>query len=580
MYDLTEQLQPPLAGPRWGVAESAGAIEAQFDGTALSLALALVVAVKRTGESGALTLLNAEGHIALQAIRPGEGWQQLMAPPPTDGATDLLVMSWSNLPRVEGGTLEAFNAVLRPPPQLDAAELQTAITLLQSREPETVTGSLLRLPAPTQGPGTAVPSAHERPTTMAQPEGQSAADLTTHSMAHRVSPAPVPPDIHYPPRKTQSAFAFASCQYPAGLLDRPIAGASFDRLDHALAHPGSNFPMAALLLLGDQIYADASYGILDPKRVEDRFHQAYVGYLSGLAKRSNIRFLSNNGRLHDTPDDHEFIDNWEPGPDVNLNNRSKLEDGLAAFDTHRPGQLPRSQPGGGYWGPVDVGGEHEVFMLDARTTRDPRPWGPAGLDQTQAHILDADQRTALETWLTARQAAEQTNGGPVEPKFVSSSVWLLPRLVGRNDGKNDGASALSDSWDGYPASLYWLLCFIARENIRGVVMLCGDAHLAGHTTVRLQAVHQPENALHILHAPALYAPFPFANGHPHEYRCIDSLTCETEQGKYTGEVSSSLWPLGDGFVRVSVTLTSGAWQVTAHFDTGPATERTEGWQVD
>jgi len=81
--------------------------------------------------------------------------------------------------------------------------------------------------------------------------------------------------------------------------------------------------------------------------------------------------------------------------------------------------------------------------------------------------------------------------------------------------------------------------------------------------------------------PAMYAPFPFADGKPHEYRCRETFGWVLNATEHcAAAVDSALWPLGDGFVRVSAALQAGAWQVEARFETGPATERTVTWQVD
>ena len=94
---------------------------------------------------------------------------------------------------------------------------------------------------------------------------------------------------------------------------------------------------------------------------------------------------------------------------------------------------------------------------------------------------------------------------------------LLPR---RAEVARDAAAAgRSDAWDGYPASLDRLLDFIARKQIRHTVFVSGDEHHALVCEVTLTPAHrrgrplQPVRLLSV-HSSALYAPFPFANGHP------------------------------------------------------------------
>jgi phosphodiesterase/alkaline phosphatase D-like protein len=362
-----------------------------------------------------------------------------------------------------------------------------------------------------------------------------------------------------------TAFAFASCQYPAGLLDKELAGQSIDRLDQRIGSSPEDPDVAALLLLGDQIYADASYGLLDPKEPQTRYRAAHDAWWRAIASRKHLSALDQRNRLFFVPDDHEIADNWEPSEDPGQQRIKVIA--LEQFARRRGSRQPGSL-GLGFWGTVPIGGGHEAFMLDTRTLRDPRPWGP-GSPPASPHIIDARQRSELERWLLALHQID-TQSNTVVPKLLSSPAWLLPRHTGRPNAQGgiDHTPARSDSWDGYPASLRWLLTLIARNGIQGVAVLCGDGHLAGHTVARLTCDHR-EVALHVLHAPALYAPFPFANARPHEYTKEDLILAE---GGVVCAVESDLWPIGNGFVRVDVALKDGAWRVTATFDTDGASQ--------
>jgi phosphodiesterase/alkaline phosphatase D-like protein len=392
--------------------------------------------------------------------------------------------------------------------------------------------------------------------------------------ALQLEPRTTAPPAAQGARLQATAFAFASCQYPAGLLDKGLAGQSIDRLDQRVGSKCEDPNVAALLLLGDQIYADASYGLLDPKEPQTRYRAAHDAWWRAIASRTHLSALDQRNRLFFMPDDHEIADNWEPSekPDQQRIKGIALEEFARSRGSRQPGSL-----GLGFWGPVPVGGGHEVFMLDTRTQRKPRPWGP-GSPPARPHIIDRKQRSGLEHWLTTLHAID-VKQNTVAPKFISSAVWLLPRHTGRLNaqGDTDVCPALSDSWDGYPESLHWLLTLIASKGIRGVVVLCGDGHLAGHTVARLTCDHR-EVALHVLHAPALYAPFPFANARPHEYAGQEPLSWMWASDRVVCTVQSDLWPIGNGFVLVDVAQDKGAWRVTATFDTDAAsTAHTVSW---
>jgi phosphodiesterase/alkaline phosphatase D-like protein len=360
-------------------------------------------------------------------------------------------------------------------------------------------------------------------------------------------------------------FAFASCQYPAGVLDLGPARASMQRLNNCSIQGR----LDALLFLGDQIYADATFGILDPTSLGDGYRANYEAMQESFGKLRSLAALRDANRVYNSPDDHEIKDNWEPGQ--NRANQELRGVALSAFERDRLSALPPGSPAGGYWGAMPVGGGHEVFMLDTRTLRDPRPWGP-GSNPARAHIIDGKQRSGLEHWLTTLHEIDVKHN-TVTPKFISSAVWLLPRHTGRLNaqGDTDDCPALSDSWDGYPESLRWLLTLIARKGILGVVVLCGDGHLAGHTEARLTCDHR-EVALHVLHAPALYAPFPFANARPHEFAIGEQFSWMWASERVVCTLDSDLWPIGNGFVLVDVALDDGACRVTATFDTDAASQ--------
>ena len=101
-------------------------------------------------------------------------------------------------------------------------------------------------------------------------------------------------------------FAVASCQYPGGLLDKKPAYRSYGRIGDRIVEDPS---LRTLLLVGDQVYVDASAGLFDPTVLADRFHRPYK-VLYGERRVSLI------GRRLDgvycMMDDHELEDNWEP----------------------------------------------------------------------------------------------------------------------------------------------------------------------------------------------------------------------------------------------------------------------------
>jgi hypothetical protein len=281
------------------------------------------------------------------------------------------------------------------------------------------------------------------------------------------------------------SFAFASCQYPAGMLDRTMAHASWRAFAaHVAANPQHG--PERILLLGDQVYVDATYGLLDPLRPDDSFRLAYEDF----ADRETGPFAELPQDLIDRmrlmPDDHEIIDNWEPG--VARDPRFALA--MDAFwQYQRQGDRRRIAVQ-----LRDRGAGWRLYMADSRTQRDPRT--TATVDD--ATILGERQTRQLERWLRCMP--------PGQLKIVTTAAMLLPRTR-----ENMDEPLYLDNWQGYPASLHRLLAFLCQHETRNVVFLSGDAHLACSAKVTVTSDQGRSVRFQSHHAPALYAPYPFAN---------------------------------------------------------------------
>lgn len=287
----------------------------------------------------------------------------------------------------------------------------------------------------------------------------------------------------------QLTFAFGSCQYPAGMLDRLVAQSSYRALARHLKQPGVRKP-ERLLLLGDQVYTDATYGLLDPARLDDRYRMPYEDVRdrdSGPFAVLPQQFLS---RIRMTPDDHEFVDNWEPWSPGARGEKYRM--GLAAFWEHQ-----RRRPGAS-GNPVWLEEQHagwRLFMTDTRTERCYR-----GADTIHyAEIMSWKQQSRLEDFLT-RPSRDDL-------KIVTSAPMLLPRTREYMD-----EPLYLDNWQGYPASFHHLLGFLCERQVENVVFLSGDAHIACTADVTVRDIDSGKAATFLSHhAPAMYAPYPFAN---------------------------------------------------------------------
>jgi cholesterol oxidase len=147
------------------------------------------------------------------------------------------------------------------------------------------------------------------------------------------------------------------------------------------------------------------------------------------------------------------------------------------------------------------------------------------------------------------------------PKFIVSPSILLPRRLTSRDADvcgdtsiNPAATLLSDAWDGYPATLHTLLAEIARLQPRKLVFLSGDEHRGCVADVEIHSNGMTRAKFISIHSPALYAPFPFANGSEYSLARNETFpfSCPETEQKYACAVNVTFPPPGDGFVHLKV----------------------------
>jgi cholesterol oxidase len=330
-------------------------------------------------------------------------------------------------------------------------------------------------------------------------------------------------------------LALGSCQYPTGLLDTKIAEQSLKRLDGTLKD------IDLVLFVGDQIYADATAGLADPVRRDERFDQPHERAL----RVPPIREVVRKRLVRTLPDDHELSDNWEPMNDAVTKRRPREakaneQSGTQGFKAWRKHQSTHGDSRPGANQVFDFAG-HPFFLLDTRTLRSPRGTTVRPLD---AHLIDLRQRRKLMIWLLRNRD---------RVKFIASPSLLLPpnRATAQElkHPNRRGQHAVNDGWDGYPTTLAWLLEFLVTHRIGRTVFLSGDEHHALWCNAALKATPGGlATQVVSIHGSALYAPYPFANGLPQHL--LDTGTVRV--GNVDVHLQTCFAPPGDGFVRVEL----------------------------
>ena len=103
-------------------------------------------------------------------------------------------------------------------------------------------------------------------------------------------------------------FAVASCQYPPGPLDQDLAADSYRRLAALLEPPNTTRRPEFLVLAGDQVYVDATAGLMDPSLQDAKYEVPYEKFMQLVWVREVLKRVP----TYMVADDREIQCRWEP----------------------------------------------------------------------------------------------------------------------------------------------------------------------------------------------------------------------------------------------------------------------------
>ncbi len=338
-------------------------------------------------------------------------------------------------------------------------------------------------------------------------------------------------------------FALASCRYPASLVDRTRADEMFGVLRRRMAGGEGASAPSLLLLVGDQIYADATAGMADPKNRRARFYDAYREAWTAPNAREVLRQIPTYMMM----DDHEVSDNWHPEDPEDLRLPSLRDWGLTAFEEHQWLHSPQNgsdlcaragvrPPVRSYFYAFEAAG-FPFFVCDTRSGRSAR-----------RRIIDEAQQAALQRWLSDHRSEDG------RPLFVVSPSVVAP--FSREEA--------ADGWSGFSDSLPALFGHIAGAGVRNVVFLSGDAHISMTCILEVRRAGGADLAgLSIVGSP-MYAPFPFANASPGDY--FERASLPLAAGGELRYRRDDPIVRGDSVTHVGVARTAGGWRVTVEVE--------------
>ncbi len=327
--------------------------------------------------------------------------------------------------------------------------------------------------------------------------GSRIAELSKASIEALAPRAPAAPD--------RVSLAVGGCRYPGFRFERR-------RVDGWL--PAFNGlgkdPVAFGLMLGDQIYADATAGFADELNPTERFIQRHR--FAFARQRANGGEQTFGDWLATLPvvmtaDDHEFFDGFPDGPPLvkASPHRMKVAQRVVRAIAHsavlayqlRQTRALRIAPGALSFsaGPV------RVLVLDTRSARKPSQVPPV-----PNSILSPQQIAALHNWLADPAALGQLN-------VLATGSVVLPGL---RPGADPGSPGPVDTMQANPLDRDAVLSALAAAHRRSpdrfrALLVSGDYHIS--TAARLLREGQPFGGCIV--APPLYSPMPFLDAAQH-----------------------------------------------------------------
>ncbi|SFN41773.1 alpha/beta fold hydrolase [Variovorax sp. OV329] len=365
----------------------------------------------------------------------------------------------------------------------------------------------------------------------------------------RIDPAWTRAALHTSGAPVALSFALASCQYPAGLLDDTPAQRSCERLlQHIEGTPTDQRPQL-LLLVGDQVYVDATAGLFEPTGTDGVQHAYFQAF--GLdAWRAVTRRLPTYPIL----DDHEVSDNWEPGSlDPELEKA-----GRCAYRRNQHKWAQDTKPGDDFNYAFKSAGRY-FQVLDTRSQRERRVLRPV----KDARLL---REALIHESLDITEMTRLWQNLPTDsPAFFVSSVALLP--LPRRSLFGQGPERIGlDDWSGYPRSQFDLLELLRDGPARQVILLAGDRHMSSVSSLWMKGARGTVEVISIVSS-GLHAPWPFANARPEEFWLDGPVSMSFDGRKIEGHAVTAAAGTSDGYalVRVEPQL-QGGWTLSVTLD--------------
>jgi cholesterol oxidase len=300
------------------------------------------------------------------------------------------------------------------------------------------------------------------------------------------------------------SFMVGSCWYPGSWFDHKLSDRLFAKIREEITKDEG---IDSLLLVGDQIYADAYYGIFDIAEDRERLQQSY----RRAFKSDRAAWVLRQVPTYFAIGAHEFREHYPAAiagdaPDTlnDLGNQGAQEAWNYQMHHHNqpiPGNPSIRRLDNGLWYSFESAG-FQFFVFDTRSERDPTQQGAQ-------RLISEAQGTGFRQWAAA---LEQYPSG--KPIFLVTGSPLVP--VPSDELRYPARATSSDSLRAYPEFLEVVAHTLVNARVnRPIVWLSGSPHYSsmGRFVIRDAQDKPLLNCLGIISS-GINVPLPFANGRP------------------------------------------------------------------
>ncbi|MGE8145377.1 alkaline phosphatase D family protein [Pseudomonas frederiksbergensis] len=285
----------------------------------------------------------------------------------------------------------------------------------------------------------------------------------------------------------------------------------------------NNRPVDALLMIGDQIYAD-DLNFVGPDTRLDQFLERYRTVFS----QTYIQHLMARVPTYMILDDHEIEDNWPANADKQ-DRVTLYPHAVHAYQIYQSSHSPlfTADSQGRIEGTLShfwytfVDGCSKWFVMDSRTERD--------LQSTPRRMVSDTQLNALLDWLDVKDDLV---------KFVVTSVPLFPDLLNDAD----------DKWGAFSDQRRQIIEHIRNNKIKKVVFVSGDVHCSFVSKLTLDT--DPDFLVHSIISSSFFWPYPHMSANEFAF---DANLSGTTDRNYVTHLLSGVYS-DDNFARFESSL--------------------------